>query len=51
MAGGTRVEVRAVPGTVHDYRDQATQRAVQDLIAAWIVRNDASRAPQHGIAG
>jgi len=51
VAGGTRVEVRALPGTIHDYRDQTTQRAVQDLIAAWILRNDASRAPQRGIAG
>jgi len=43
QAWGTGVEVRTLSGTLHDYRDQTAQRAMQDLIGEWILRSDHGR--------
>src|SRR5205823_3825208 len=39
-AWGDGVQIRTLPGTLHDYRDQEAQRAMQDVIDEWILRSD-----------
>jgi pimeloyl-ACP methyl ester carboxylesterase len=44
---GDLIDVRTLPGTVHDYRDTERQQAMQDLVTDWIIDRDgrSDRAP------
>jgi hypothetical protein len=37
---GDLIEVRTLPGFLHEYRDTERQHAMQDLITEWIISRD-----------